>query len=119
MLRGINRQNLFEDHEDRERFLNTIQYYKTISEYLVYGYCLMDNHIHLILKETMEPIGGAIKRVSSSYVYWYNDKYERCGQQLDKSRRDDVLREMKKVPGASTRKLAMITGVSKSVINRA
>lgn len=39
----------------------------------------MDNHIHLLIRETDEPIGLAIKRISSSYVYWYNTKYERCG----------------------------------------
>jgi REP element-mobilizing transposase RayT len=45
MLRGINRQNIFEDDEDKERFIERMKYYKTISEYKVYGYCLMDNHV--------------------------------------------------------------------------
>jgi len=79
MLRGINRQNLFEDNEDREKFINTIQYYKGIGSYKVYGYCLMNNHIHLLLRETDDSISNAVKRISSSYVYWYNQKYERCG----------------------------------------
>lgn len=46
MLRGINKQNIFEDEEDRKRFLETLEYYKRKSGYLLYGYCLMDNHIH-------------------------------------------------------------------------
>jgi putative transposase len=79
MLRGINRQTIFEDNEDMERFLGTIQRYKTVSKYENYGYCLMNNHIHLLLRETDEPISTAIKRISSSYVYWYNWKYNRCG----------------------------------------
>jgi len=46
---------------------------------MVYGYCLMDNHIHLLLGEGKEMIGKAIQRISSSYVRWYNQKYNRCG----------------------------------------
>jgi putative transposase len=79
MLRGINKQTIFEDDEDKTRFLNTLKRYKEISKYQLYGYCLMDNHIHLLIKECEEPISESIKRISSSYVYWYNMKYERCG----------------------------------------
>lgn len=53
--------------------------YKRISKYQIYSYCLMDNHVHLLLKESDEGISEAIKRISSSYVYWYNMKYQRVG----------------------------------------
>lgn len=56
MIRGINRQNIFEDDEDRERLINTIKYYKTISQFELYAYCLMNNHVHLLIKEVIEPI---------------------------------------------------------------
>ncbi len=79
MMRGINKQTIFEDDEDRERILETIERYKTVSEYEIYGYCLMNNHVHLLMKETKELISTIIKRICSSYVYWYNWKYERCG----------------------------------------
>jgi len=79
MLRGINKQNIFEDEEDKKRFLETLEYYRRKSGYLLYGYCLMNNHIHLLIKEKNESISELIKRISSSYVYWYNQKYERCG----------------------------------------
>lgn len=79
MLRGVNRQTVFEDDKDREQFLKILKKYKDISKYDLYGYCLMDNHIHLLMRETEETISQAMKRISSSYVYWYNMKYERCG----------------------------------------
>jgi putative transposase len=79
MLRGINRQTIFEDDEDKTKFLETLKKYKDISKYDLYSYCLMDNHVHLLLRESEETISEAIKRISSSYVYWYNLKYERCG----------------------------------------
>ncbi|MRH41373.1 transposase [Aquibacillus halophilus] len=79
MLRGINRQIIFEDDEDRLRLLETINRTKDISGIKIYSYCLMDNHIHLLVRETEETVSKAIKRISASYVYWYNNKYDRCG----------------------------------------
>lgn len=45
----------------------------------LYGWSLMGNHVHLLLKEADEPIGDVMKRISSSYVYYYNHKYDRVG----------------------------------------
>ncbi|MGM0904034.1 MAG: transposase [Bacillota bacterium] len=79
MLRGINKQTIFEEDEDKRKFLETLKKYKEISKFDLYAYCLMDNHIHLLIREKEESISISIKRISSSYVYWYNTKYERCG----------------------------------------
>ena len=48
--------------------------------HLLYGYCLMDNHIHFLIKERDYTISQLVKRISASYVHWYNEKYERCRQ---------------------------------------
>lgn len=79
MLRGINKQTIFEDNEDRIRFLDTLARYKDDCLLELYSYCLMGNHVHLLMKEIVEPISKIIKRICSSYVYWYNAKYKRCG----------------------------------------
>lgn len=79
ILRGINRQNIFEDNEDRLKLFEDIAKYKEISQCRIFAYCFMDNHIHLLLQETQEPVSLMIQRVSSSYVIWYNRKHGRCG----------------------------------------
>ena len=79
MIRGINRQSIFEEDEDKERFIKTIKYYKAISKYEIYAYCLMNNHVHLLIKEVIEPISLVMQRINGSYGIWYNQKYERCG----------------------------------------
>lgn len=79
MVRGINRQNLFIDDEDRFRYLERLDEAKGRSGCTAYAYCLMDNHIHLILGEGSETIGQMMKRLGSAYVFWYNRKYERVG----------------------------------------
>ncbi len=91
MLRGINRQNIFEDNEDRQKFIDTIAYYKNIANYQLYGYCLMNNHIHLLMKEEKESISKTVKRISSSYVHWYNKKYGRCGHLFQERFKSEVV----------------------------
>lgn len=79
VLRGINRQSIFEDEEDRLKLIEDLAKYKEIGQYQIFAYCLMDNHIHILLQEVKEPVSMMIQRVSSSYVIWYNRKHERCG----------------------------------------
>lgn len=79
MMRGINRQIIFEDNEDYERYLYTIKEYKEKCKYEIYGFCLMSNHIHLLIKEGNEELGIIFRRIGASYVYWYNWKYKRSG----------------------------------------
>jgi len=89
ILRGVNKQQIFECSEDYERFLAVLRAQTQWEEdnlgikqkphCVVYSYCLMGNHVHILLKEVSESVGETIKRISSSYVYHYNHKYNRVG----------------------------------------
>ena len=79
MLRGADRRIIFSDDEDCERFLETLAKVKEVSGFLLYAYCLMGNHVHLLLKEEKEPLELIFKRLGASYVYYYNWKYELRG----------------------------------------
>lgn len=79
MFRGINKQRIFKDNEDHEKYIEVIKEYKGACEYEIYAYCLMKNHVHLLMKEGKEDLGIVFRRVGAKYVYWYNKKYERTG----------------------------------------
>jgi len=79
IMRGINRQVIFNEDEDCHKFLQTLQHYKKISGYKVYAYCLMSNHIHLLMKIEHEPLEQVMRRICGKFVYWYNKKYDRAG----------------------------------------
>lgn len=79
LLRGQNKQIIFQDNEDYMQFLQVLNESKAKSDFQIYAYCLMDNHIHLLLHEFDEEIGTVMRRIGSSYVYRYNWKYRRCG----------------------------------------
>ena len=79
IMRGINRQTLFKDKEDYIKFVQTLERYKEVCGYKLYAYCLMGNHVHLLLKEDKESLGTIMRRICGSYVLWYNKKYDRVG----------------------------------------
>lgn len=91
MMRGINRQSIFAEEGDKQRLLQIIKKYKAICDFLLFGYCFMDNHIHLLIKEGREPFSTTIKRISSSYVFWYNHKYDRCGHLFQERYKSEVV----------------------------
>ena len=78
IMRGINRQDIFYDEDDYQRFMETIERVKT-DKLDMYGFCLMSNHVHLLLHEKNEDIHQIMKRIGSSYAWWYNRKYHRIG----------------------------------------
>ncbi|NPV45299.1 MAG: transposase [Firmicutes bacterium] len=79
MLRGLDKRNIFLDEEDKMKFMGKIMLAKERGKFELYGYCLMDNHVHLLLKENNEDIGTSIKRITVGYVGWHNNKYGRAG----------------------------------------
>ena len=79
MLRGINRQRIFEDDEDKNRFLEILKKTKEKDGFDLIAWCLMPNHVHLLIREHEVKLGTIFRRIGASYVYWYNGKYERTG----------------------------------------
>jgi REP element-mobilizing transposase RayT len=79
MVRGINRGALFHDDEDRQRYLETLARITEDSSIAVLGYCLMYNHVHLLLQEYSNGVSNLMHRLGASYAYYYNWKYERTG----------------------------------------
>ena len=78
MLRGINRQDIFDDTEDYWTFI------RMMSEVpcYIYAYCLMPNHVHLLIAEKSLKVGEVVKSIASCYVLYYNKKYGRIGHLL-------------------------------------
>jgi putative transposase len=71
--------SIFLDEEDHDRFLETLLRFKKSNNYELYAYCLMSNHVHLLIKEVEDTIQRLMKRLGVSYVYYFNKKYNRVG----------------------------------------
>ncbi|WP_423992908.1 REP-associated tyrosine transposase [Mesobacillus sp.] len=79
MYRGVNRQEIFHDDKDNRKFLEILKRYKDKLGLEVYAWCLMNNHVHLLIKEGEEALGTTMKRIGVSYVSYYNEKYQTAG----------------------------------------
>lgn len=78
--RGNQRQQVFSDHDDFQRFTDTLRKYKKKFKYKVYSYCLMPNHIHLLLDPLNKNILKKIMHgINMSYAKYFNYKYKKCG----------------------------------------
>jgi REP element-mobilizing transposase RayT len=79
VIRGNNKQTIFLEDEDCLVFLNRIKLTQKSISFDLYAYCLMSNHVHLIIKEEAELVGKIMQSILTSFVLWYNTKYERVG----------------------------------------
>lgn len=78
-VRGNNKQDMFLDNEDREEYLKRIRNYKERYKMQIYAYCLMTNHVHLLIYDNDQDISKFMQGLSLSYVIYFNKKYGRTG----------------------------------------
>ena len=93
MIRGINQQNIFVDNEDDDKFIAILDTYRKKIEYEIYAYCLMGNHVHLLIKEGKEVLSNTMKRIGTSYVSWYNWQYNRKGHLFQDRFKSEVVED--------------------------
>ena len=79
ILKGIDGHDIFYDNNDKDFFLKQILTTKQSFNYIVYSYCLMSNHVHLVIKCKNELLSKAIQSLQIRYVSYFNKKYERTG----------------------------------------
>lgn len=79
IVRGINRQTIFFEDDDYQKYIDTIRRFIANGDANVLGYCLMSNHLHLLIQDNNIAISKIMKQIGTSYAYWYNCKYERSG----------------------------------------
>jgi len=78
MLRGIDRRDIFLADEEYLKFLEYIKRAQEKTVFTLYAYCLMTNHVHLLI-ETEGLIGEVIKRIAVGYAQYHNIKNGRTG----------------------------------------
>jgi putative transposase len=79
MFRGIDKSDIFHGKSDYLKFLYCILNAREKSIFTVYAYCLMTNHVHILLKAESEELGDTLRRIAVGYALYYNNKYGRVG----------------------------------------
>jgi len=77
--RGNNRRKIFRSHDDYLRFTSILEHQKAKLPFYLYAYCLMPNHVHLLIEMQDDPLSRIMQRVLTSYSQYHNRKYKKIG----------------------------------------
>jgi len=78
--RGNFQQNVFEDDQDRVVYLKNINNKSMEYGNIIYAYCLMDNHVHFVLKPLHEKsMAGLFRTAHMKYSHYFNRKKKQKG----------------------------------------
>lgn len=82
ITRGNNRRQIFNSPADYEKFLSLLAVQKTKLPFFLYAYCLMTNHVHLLIERQTSAVGRIMHRLLTGYAQYYNRRYRRVGHLL-------------------------------------
>lgn len=80
--RGNRKENIFRSQEDFQVYMSILKeslIYYSHSNYELAAYCLMSNHVHLIIKTGQESMTSLMRRINSLYTKYFNKKYDYTG----------------------------------------
>ena len=83
MIRGNGGKPIFHDGEDRTRFCLLLQYAKEKHDFRVHGFCLMGNHVHLLLQPNSTDLSGGMHALGFRYAQYFNKKYSFNDSMID------------------------------------
>ena len=79
IIRGNDKQDLFYDDDDRYLFKDRLKESKEKFKYQIYSYCLMSNHVHLLIRVNREFLSKVMQNLVMRYSIYFNKKYSRVG----------------------------------------
>jgi len=80
MCRGNNKQYILSRDQDKLRYYQLLKKYKAENQIDILHYCLMNNHVHLIVwLNCHNLLSRFMKQVNLSYFLYYRNNYDYCG----------------------------------------
>jgi REP element-mobilizing transposase RayT len=79
MGRGIERQNIFWNNQDRSDFIERLAKLSHDGAMEIYAWVLMPNHFHILCKTKSLPLSTSMRKLLTGYVVNFNGRHRRCG----------------------------------------
>jgi len=79
IFRGVARSDIFMDDADRENFVRRLSQLLVETETRCYAWALLDNHVHLLLLPTRQPLARLMLRLLTGYAVSFNLRHHRSG----------------------------------------
>lgn len=77
--RGNDKKKIFCEAEDRKKFLEILNLVKDRYHWICHGYCLMDNHYHLIIETPEGNLSKGMRQLNGIYTQGFNKRRNRTG----------------------------------------
>ncbi len=77
--RGVRREDIFDDDDDRRAFLKTLGDVVGQFNWLCYAWCLMDNHYHLLIQTPDGNLSKGMRQLNGVYTQLSNRRHRRVG----------------------------------------
>src|SRR5213082_2729696 len=77
--RGNDRRRIYLDDTDRRTYLFLLARVVLVKRWRCLAYCLMDNHLHLLVETPEANLGSGMQRLHSLYAQIHNERHGRCG----------------------------------------
>jgi REP element-mobilizing transposase RayT len=79
IVRGNQKQRVFKDPADFQKYLLTLTVYKNRTGSRVYAYVLMNNHVHLLIETKDIPLSKIMQGLNQTYTMYFNRRYNTVG----------------------------------------
>lgn len=91
--RGNERKNIFISDYDKQKFLDILAKMKEKYNYTIYGFCIMDNHVHLLINDNGNDISKLMKSINISYAYYFNKVHKRVGHVFQDRFKSELIKD--------------------------
>ncbi len=79
IVRGNQRRKVFWQKEDYEDYLSRLKLYRDKFDFAIYAYCLMPNHVHLLIETGDVPLSKIMQSLQFSYTQSFNRRNKKIG----------------------------------------
>lgn len=93
MLRGNERKNIFGTIDEKRFFYKTLLLKQKELGFLLFAFCIMDNHVHIALNTNSNEISEIVKGMAVRYASFYNKKYQRVGHVFQDRFKSEVVED--------------------------
>ncbi len=77
ITRGNQKQTVFRDEDDYKTYLKFVSKYKERYGVRIYGWCLMSNHVHMVIET--DSLSKAMHGINLSYAQYFRYRYKNVG----------------------------------------
>lgn len=89
--RGVDRRAIFLDDEDRRFFLRLLARIVRVDGFVVHAYCLMPNHVHLLVETPRANLAHGMQRLLGHYAREHNARAGRRGHLFERRYLDKLV----------------------------